>query len=237
MKIVQLLRVKNGEPFIENFMELMSKIIDGFFIIDDNSADDTYKICKSYDKVIKIETYNREFHGGRDRAELFQWLRDYYKNFNDNDIWCTVLDHDEIFENKAIENFRKELENISKEERCIQYPAYTMWNDDKHYAASGMYIPKTFIRSFRFNEHYIIDNTRKFHSIAVPLQSLNKDPSRDYYLSNIRIKHFGYMFPDERKRKYDFYTKGRNIVCEQEIGAKDYSHMIDDSIQLKEWEE
>jgi len=240
MKIVQLLRVKNGEPFIKDFMDFMSQIVDYFYILDDGSTDKTYEICinHGHGKIKHIETFNREFHGGRDRAQLYQWLIDSYKLLWDDNIWCTCLDHNEIFENKALRQFRDELESLDPEYRCVQYMAYTMWNNKDTYRNDGMWKPKAFIRAFRFNPNWKMDNTRKFHSIAVPLEALKKDPNKDYYTSNIRLKHFGYLYSEMRQRKYEFYTAGISMTTKVEIGADDYKHLIDETnMVLERWEE
>ena len=70
-KIVVMYRVKNEERWIEQSIKSVYDFCDEIVVFDDNSTDNTKKICTQFDKVVDIHTKtDSSFDEARDRNLL-----------------------------------------------------------------------------------------------------------------------------------------------------------------------
>jgi glycosyltransferase involved in cell wall biosynthesis len=54
MKIIGITRVRNEGEIINNTLNHVSQLVDGIFVYDDASTDNTVEICKAHPKVIEV---------------------------------------------------------------------------------------------------------------------------------------------------------------------------------------
>ena len=71
-KIVVVYRLKNEEKWIKKSLESVLSFCDSVVILDNNSTDNTVKICKDFLNVNVIEQPNLPFDEARDRNTLLQ---------------------------------------------------------------------------------------------------------------------------------------------------------------------
>ena len=100
MKIVGITRVRNEENIIGNTLNHVSNIVDEIYVYDDNSTDNTVKICennKSVKGIIKGETWNPT-PAGRRNAEGQLRQRVYELAVKNGADWIYYFDADEYVE-------------------------------------------------------------------------------------------------------------------------------------------
>jgi len=73
---------------------------------------------------------------------------------------------------------------------------------------------------------------RGFHCGNIPVV-----PAYNCRHSSLRIMHFGYLKPEDRKRKFEFYTKNDPDPNPLLVGRKDYFHLIDENVSVVPWRE
>jgi len=192
MKTVAMLRVKDGILFVEKWLENIGSLFDEIVVVDNGSTDGTFEILKVHPKVVLIER-TEGFDEGRDKNMLYEMAR------KRNADWCLWLDVDEIFEEaftrekllKLISNkkvnryfFRRfhfvDEEHYNSEWYWLKYcssPDRVLWRDQK----SG------YFENIKFNNGLV----KGIKGIAT--------------ISHFRIKHLGYIYKDEVKKKIDNY--------------------------------
>ena len=179
---------------------------------------------------VTLRQHDRSFDERRDRNELLEMARDAEMN------WVFSLDADEVVEDKVDRKYMEKLIN-TPDPMCHGYAVhyYTFWNDEEHYNSGDVWKNMCGNRLVRLTKDPVIFLGAKstFHVGNVPF--VPTDLSR---VSSIRIKHYGYVHPAQRQRKYEWYEKmdtDKNPVL---IGHKDYRHLIDENpIVLRRWEE
>lgn len=226
MRIIGLLRVKNGEPYIERHLKQVTKICEMVLVLNDGSTDNTEKICKTFENV-RVHTQHLPFHGGRDRIFLHEWAKAF------NPEWVLALDVDEFFEEGMEGLVRLTALNSSLNTHAWQFPFFYMWGDEGYYRADGQYEDVKVLRLFRYSPDELPDDTPT-HSTAAPASRRCGEFLEVAH--NIRVKHLGYITPELRQEKYDHYTKRDSDPLKAGAGSKDYNHIIQtEGVLIKEW--
>lgn len=123
MKIISISMCKNESDFIERFIRVNSRVIDEFFIIDDDSCDETVSILQSLIKegfVITLvslgtKTARLQYQQNEVMNQLLKWS---YVNSQEKPDFVIPLDIDELLFLK-----RKELESKLNQLKEGQYGA------------------------------------------------------------------------------------------------------------------
>lgn len=100
MKIAGITRIRNEENIIKNTLDHVSKLVDDIYVYDDDSTDNTVKICnehKSVKGVIKGEKWNPS-PSGRSRAEGLYRQKVYELAVKNGADWVYYFDSDEYVE-------------------------------------------------------------------------------------------------------------------------------------------
>ena len=71
-KIVAVYRLKNEERWIKKSLESVLSFCDSVIVLDNNSSDDTVKICNAFSDVSVITQGDLPFDESRDRNILLQ---------------------------------------------------------------------------------------------------------------------------------------------------------------------
>jgi len=203
---------------------------DHIFILDDNSPI-SYKAEVIKTKVscdVTFKSYERFFDERRDRNELLHMAKEAKMD------WVFSLDADEIVEDKVD---RKLIDRLigtpDPMTQGYQVHYYTFWNDEEHYNAGDVWKTMCGTRLVRLTADPVIYMGAKstFHVGNIP--NVPGDMQR---LSNIRIKHYGYVHPTQRQRKYEWYEKMDTDKNPALIGHKDYKHLINENpLVLRKW--
>ncbi len=54
MKLVVMLRVKDGMQFVHEWLHCFEKLADEFVVLDNTSTDGTYEVLKAHPKVVEL---------------------------------------------------------------------------------------------------------------------------------------------------------------------------------------
>lgn len=197
-----MMLVRNEQDrWLEQVLQQHRRIADRIVILDDNSTDNTYNICKEYTK----EVYSNEkcmWESNEWEARKKLWEITKRKVAYGDIILC--VDADELFDIKQLNIINPALRYFNDHDTATSYGfrLYDMW-DDHHYRDDAMWSAHKriwkFAIKFMRNTEYIW-NQNKLHCGRFPLF---KD---DRMLgSKIRIKHMGWSTPEDRQKKYDRY--------------------------------
>jgi len=240
-------RVKLRDNYdIEIFLRSLQKsstFADHIFILDDASP---MKIKQESNKIsisteeglheiellckITLKQHDRSFDERRDRNELLIMAKEA------NMDWVFSLDADEVVEDKVDRKYIEKLIN-TPDPMCQAYAVhyYTFWNDEEHYNAGDVWKNMHGNRLVRLtgDPHIFLGSKSSFHVGNIPFTP--GDLSRT---SSIRIKHYGYVHPEQRQRKYEWYEKMDTDKNPLLIGHKDYSHLVrENPLILRDWKE
>jgi GT2 family glycosyltransferase len=248
-KLGSIYRVKlrdayDAEVFARSIKKA-SEFSDHLFILDDNGP---WKVHVEENRVstikpggghcniveldckISLEHYDRSFDERRDRNDIIRMAKDAGMD------WVFSLDADEVVEDKVDRTYMEKLIN-TPDPMCQGYAVhyYTFWNDEEHFNSGDVWKNMAGNRLVRLtgDPKIFLGAKSTFHVGNIPF--VPSDMSR---VTSIRIKHYGYVHPAQRQRKYEWYERmdtDKNPVL---IGHKDYRHLIDENpIVLRKWEE
>lgn len=196
-KLVGMMRVKNGEDCLSLTLEAASRMDDKIVVFDDHSTDATPEICKSFEKVIYIKSPFTTFDEARDRNFLLQEA----KRLNPD--WIFSHDHDEIPEERLIEQIQNLLNCDNPEKKAFIFRICHMWDSPKTVRMDGLWGGFWQCRLFKNEPNQeIVGDDEGFHAGSAPAI-----PVENMAYTFYRIKHYGNMDAAGRKRKYEWYTK------------------------------
>jgi GT2 family glycosyltransferase len=221
-------------------LEKSATFADHIFILDDDSP---VRFSQDFNKLyfntkeeisvdlpckITVKKHDRNFDERRDRNELLQMAKEAKMD------WVFSIDADEVVEDKVD---RKLIDRLigtpDPMTQGYQVHYYTFWNDEEHYNAGDVWKAMCGTRLVRLTGDPIIYMGAKstFHVGNIP--NVPGDMQR---MSGIRIKHYGYVHPAQRQRKYEWYEKMDTDKNPALIGHADYKHLINENpLILRQW--
>lgn len=201
--ILGVMRIKNEERWIRRSIESQLPFCRQVLVLDDHSTDSTRDIVAAFgDRCILLESPFEGVNEGRDKRYLLEHILTLTPD------WCLWIDGDEELDKHTAPILLEEASNPLA--AWFTLPVLYFWNSETTYRSDGCY----------GNFH-----RRSFFRVS------NQDPSAIYfpagtgeaelhgggncpaglvgegYISRARIKHFGYLDPAERQRKYEWYNK------------------------------
>lgn len=226
--ITGLLRVKNEERWLPYLLKQLENICDNILVIDDGSTDESLEILKSFNKVKVISQYDKPFHGGRDWIHLHKWANDFHPT------WIIAIDADCAFEDNSEYRILELLDNSDEFVDAWKFPYFYMWENKMQYRNDYHYKNKELIAIYRYNNNQLPRNVIA-HSTPIPKEILKNGLIRK--CDDIRIKHFGYMYEEDRNFKYNFYTKRDKNPIKCGAGDINYEHIksIPKKNNIKNW--
>lgn len=230
-KLTLMMLVKNeANRFLRQMLDSASEYVDEIVILDDNSTDNTYEICASYPKVVKLEkVQGTDFATNESipRIHLFEMTK------QTNPDWIISLDADEIMEDR----FKREIRQIIENPNGMYWFGimfYHFWHCLTHYRIDKMWRPSGGARIFKYIPGYDYQwRMTRLHCGSLPSNIFDKFPG---VYTNYRVKHYGYGDGIERtKQKYYWYIERdpNNENCPR----SHYDSMLDTNPVLEEWKE
>ncbi len=192
--------VKNESGrFLKQVLKSHLKYIDEAVIIDDASTDDTVEVCLEILKDIPVRLVrNKE---SRFVNEVSLRRQQWEETISTNPDWIINLDADEIFEDR----FAKEVQQLLEQDNFDVYSfrLYDFWNpthyrEDEFWQAHQIYRP--FLVRYRKEVNYTWNDV-PLHCGRFP-ENIFELPNS---ISSLRIKHLGWIDPEERLAKFKRY--------------------------------
>lgn len=233
-----MMRVKNENMWIESVVRSMLPVCERIFILDDHSTDSTDEICRNIDS--KVTVYHSEFEGldeSRDKNFLLNRIHnvvsdDYLKGDPNSPFWVLALDGDEMLEANASNKIHDIVSNTTFHSFAPQI--MYLWDGPNRVRIDGVYA--NFFRPslFRlFNKNFTFlktpfGNGANFHCASVPQELLHC-----HKRIPVKVWHYGYMNPDHRKKKYEWY----NHIDPNNQNEDCYRHIVQGDEGGPEWNE
>jgi len=222
--------VKNeGNRYLRRVLESAREYIDNAVIIDDASTDNTVEICKELLKDIPLTLIKNEESKFSNETELRkqQWT----ETIKTDPDWILFLDADEIFEDN-FKNHVKEL-MINYDVDSYMFRLYDLW-DEEHYRDDQLWCAHNLYRIFmiRYQKNF----EYKFNETAQHCGRLPYNAGElQYFLSNLRLKHYGWAREEDKIEKYNRYLE---LDPDGKFGSlEQYQSILDTDVNLIKWEE
>lgn len=200
LTLTMIVRNESGR-YLRKVIEEHRKYVDEVVIIDDGSTDDTVDICLNCFTGIPVHLVRNTQSKFANEVELRK--QQWHETIGTNPEWILNLDADEMFENRFIKELPQLLNQMHTDAYCFRL--YDFWNEDhyredENWCAHKTYRP--FLVRYRPNFEYTWKKTPQ-HCGRFPSNIFQLPNS----LSDLRLKHFGWMRQEDRNRKYNRYME------------------------------
>lgn len=229
-RITLAMLVRNeANRYLAKVLAQARQYIDEAVILDDASEDNTVEVCKSQLHGIPLTLVSNAEPGFHNEITLRKQLWDLAVSTHPD--WILILDADEIFEDKAV----KILRELSMRQNVFHYyfRLYDFWDEnsyreDTFWSAHRWYRP--FMVRYIPNFEYTWRDTPQ-HCGRFP-ENIHQHYGETH---SLRIKHLGWMKPEDRLQKYHRYQElDPNAV----YGIKEqYESILDPNPNLIPWSE
>jgi glycosyltransferase involved in cell wall biosynthesis len=212
-----MLRVKNEARWIRTVISSIRPLCDPIVVFDDHSDDATPDLCRSFGSGVTVLT--SPFQGIDESRDKNFLLGEVMKS---DPQWCLCTDGDELLESSGPGIIRGEL--AAARQSCFALRVAFLWNAPDTVRVDGVYgrffrpslfraLPGAAFSATLYGGH--------FHCGNVPADLL-----RDTGRMNVRLYHLGYMCPEDRLRKYQWY----NTIDPENESEDRYRHMVQGDI-------
>jgi len=226
--LAMLVRNEAGR-YLEQVLRHAAQYVDNAVILDDASEDDTTEVCRRVLKDIPLALVARQEPSFDNEIVLRKQLWNLAVTTQPD--WILILDADEIFEDRAVEEIRTLA--ADPEIEVYSFRLYDMWDEqryreDAYWTAHRRYWPLMvrYIPGFDYKWRETPLHCGRFPANITQLKGAT---------SNLRVKHLGWMKPADRLAKYYRYKQldpqGRYGIMEQ------YLSILDPKPNLVAWTE
>ncbi len=244
LKIVGLIREKNESLILNDTLEELEKVVDGFIVLDDNSNDDSVKIARRHKKCLAIIQHTKTVGGDRSMEEsihrelLLKVARLY------NPKWLFYQDADERLDGP--ENVRKFLlENLENDRilgiRVSLFDAYMTKEDSSPYISGKLY---NFRKKFGQERRDILMFWKNIPEATFMDFQDQREPNRipsDKVVTKFFIQHYGKALSVEQwEETCEYYCKYFPQYAEKwaaRRGKAIHENKSDFNTTLKTWNE
>jgi hypothetical protein len=227
-RIVLSMVVRNeANRHLERVLRHAASYVDAAVIIDDASTDDTVAVCERVlaglpHSIVRLDhsLFSREHE-----LRQLQWRR----TLEAQPDWILALDADEIFEDSIRDHIRALVDQTEVD--AIQFRLYDMWNE-RQYREDAFW---------RAHEGYWTLLVRPVPGMAEEWPAQNQHAGRfpasaaslRAWTCRIRVKHLGWMRPEDRIDKAARY---RDLDSEGTFGHQaQYDSILDEHPNLVDW--
>lgn len=222
--IFGMLRIKNEERWIRRVLQSLVPVCERIFILDDNSTDSTPGICESFERVTLFRSPFTGVQEVRDKNWLLAKVGEKAKVGD----WIIAIDGDEEIAPGGADIIQwltrpKWGDSISG----FRFRVLYLWDDPEHIRVDGIYGRFTRPSMFKFRNGLTFKSGTNggFHCGNVP------KPMDRVENSAVKLLHYGYMYKEDRIRKWHWYNsidpKNRAEGYQAEFPERrSYGHMV-----------
>ena len=228
--ITLMMLVRNeSERYLENVLTHTAQYIDQAVILDDASDDHTVEICNNLFAQKEIPLIIASNQNPSFQNEILLRKQLWQMTIETNPDWIIALDADEIFEDIVVPELKKLASQNNSD--VISFRLFDMWADnyyreDAYWSAHKYYRPfmVRYIPGFNYRWQ---ETPQHCGRLPYNIPSLRVEPSQ------LRLKHLGWLRPQDRLQKYYRYKK---LDPEARYGiAEQYDSILDPCPNLIPW--
>lgn len=200
--VVAACRCKDGAQYIGKVLERISEFADEIvLVVSKLTTDNTKEICAKFPKVVLCEDDTDDQPGAKEADSRNRVLELAYSRHPDW-IWC--FDHDEMPDHRIKDKIATLTNPKNPEVMLWTFPIIQLWNSENLRRADGLWGRFFQGRMFRALPGLRIDTPKNnlIHCGSHPRFSVES-----LGMSLIKIIHYGNINAEDRKRKYERYTK------------------------------
>lgn len=225
-----MMNVRNEEEWIEDVVKAILPICDRVFIFDDHSIDRTPHICQGMGPRVRV--YGSKFSSGivditRDKNFIYEKvLRHCGPEFlnQDSPYWVIAIDGDEVLMPGGAEELVKDV--TKTEAPSIGFQVLYLWDRPDQVRVDRVY--SNLVRPSVFQ---IINPAFKFRATSFGgnchCPNVPPDLIHNFYTSNAKLKHFGYLRKEQRLAKWRHY----NLVDPNNEVEDYYRHIVQGDVE------
>jgi glycosyltransferase involved in cell wall biosynthesis len=230
-KIVAMMPVRNeASRYLKEVLAHLVRWVDSIVILDDSSEDDSMEVARQFEKVIVYKNDNPLFASDEPAMRLKLWQL----AVEEKPDWVVAVDADEIFEDRVI----NEIDMLLSQDdfHAISFRVFDFWLNPSSYRIDGGWNPwrKSLLFMVRYNPELDFKwLQREVHCGRFPQAYEN----RIAYYSDIRIKHYGWLKPEDHYGKYLYY-RDKDLKVFGEV--RQFTQSIQAPlarIQIEEWKD
>lgn len=226
--LAMLVRNEAGR-YLERVLRHAARYIDRAVILDDASEDSTPEVCRRVLEGIPLTLVSNREPSFHNEVTLRRQLWELAVSTRPD--WILILDADEIFEERAVGELRRLA--ADPEVEVYYFRLFDMW-DEEHYREDAWWRAHHFYRPFMVR--YVPGFPYRW--LETP-QHCGRFPCNITELkgatSSLRIKHLGWMKPEDRLAKYYRYKK---LDPQARYGVREqYLSILDPKPRLILWKE
>ncbi len=201
-RLTAMMPVRNeAQRYLYEVLTNLSTYVDAIVVLDDASDDSTAEICRSFPGVVLSRTSEPLFLVDESALRQALWER----TVETRPDWVLAIDADELFE----ERMRHEALSLidQQEYDAVEFRVFDFWGDRAHYRVDGAWDPwrKRVRMLFRYRPGQTYSWPRqRLHCGRIPLEIRR---SARVYQSDLRVKHLGWLRPEDIRRKYEQYRR------------------------------
>jgi glycosyltransferase involved in cell wall biosynthesis len=218
-RVVGAMRIKNEAAHLDEALSAALRLCDRVVVFDDHSTDATPEICRSFGE--RVTVYASPF-AGLDEARDKNFLLD--KVCQTDAEWVLWIDGDEVLEPAGPDALRAEIERSGPAAVFSLRIAY-VWNSPQLVRVDGVYGQFRRQSLFRLRGQSLerlsfrpSGRGGNLHCGNVPSGLIG-----DCRPLDVRLKHYGYMTPEQRRAKYVWYTQ----VDPNNVLEDNYRHLAE----------
>lgn len=206
MTYAGMLRVKNVERWVEEVLFSLKGVVSQVFLFDDHSSDRTLEIVESFGSFVRVipSPYpENELNEARDKDWLLSIL------MLEAPDWVVAIDGDEVLEKQGGEKIRAIA--TREEVAVMRFKVEYLWDAPDRVRVDGIYGRFYRPSAFRLRGQDFEELTYRttgagqganLHCSNYPLGIRGAE-----VITNIRLKHYGYLDAADRIVKYLYYNR------------------------------
>ncbi len=228
--IFAMMNIRNEDRWLREVLDNAARICDGIIVYDDGSTDKTPDICKVHPAVVAYSRCEEsETDKARDKNRMYAMVKEH--SFD----WLLCIDGDELLEPTAPARMLEAIHTCTSNVSQIDFEFLYLWNDHKHYRTDGIYTGIYHPCLFRplSQKWSELNFEPTLHAGNLHCERVPQNLAGERIRADIKIEHLGYMYPEDRLRKYT-WNKSKDV---KHANEGYYEHLLDQpQMMLAPWD-